>query len=203
MSLGRVVALPVAGALLLSACGGSGGGSGNGGRARTGTARVTRTVTVTTPGATATSGRGGTATTSTSTPTTNSGATTCTPKQLGIHYVRSGGAAGTVYETFAFVNVSSSACSLYGYPGVSLVLTSGQVDDITNVRDPSRPPKHVVVAPGARAPFVLGVHGPAAQPCVQARELRFIPPNDTAYEQITHPGQICGGSVVVSAVGYR
>ncbi len=154
---------------------------------------------------TPTTGAAPSTTTSTSPPSTisSSPGARCTAHDLGIHYVGSNGTPGTVYETFAFINVSSHPCKLYGYPGVSLVLTSGKVDDITTKRDPAHPPKSVTVAPGAHAPFIVGVHSVAAHPCVSVRDFRFIPPDDTAYEQIAHPVKACGASVTVSAVGYR
>jgi hypothetical protein len=193
MSL-RTIGAGLAASALLCACGGSPTGTSRAGSTgHAPTVTVTRTVTETV-----------TAPTPSGAPTTATPTATgaCTPRQLGIHYVNSRGAAGTAYEEFAFVNVSTSPCSLQGYPGVSLVLTSGKIVDIANTRDPARPPKPVSLVSGGQATFVVGIHGDAAYPCVQITHFRFIPPGGTAYEQIAHADQVCGGSVVVSSVGY-
>jgi len=88
-------------------------------------------------------------------------------------------AAGTTY-TLEFTNVSSRACSLYGYPEVtayaSAQIGSAAVDD-TSVR-----PQPVVLEPGATAHSVLSVTGltrfqPDACARVTAPELRVMLPD--------------------------
>jgi Protein of unknown function (DUF4232) len=88
-------------------------------------------------------------------------------------------AAGTSY-TLEFTNVSSRACSLYGYPEVSAYagaqIGSAAADD-TSVR-----PQPVLLEPGATAHSVLRIAGigrfqPTACARVTAPELRVMLPD--------------------------
>jgi hypothetical protein len=88
-------------------------------------------------------------------------------------------AAGTTY-TLEFTNVSSRACSLYGYPQVTAYadaqIGSAAVDD-TSVR-----PQPVTLEPGATAHSVLRITGtgrfqPSACAQVTAPELRVMLPD--------------------------
>ena len=67
---------------------------------------------------------------------------------------------GSTYYTLEFTNVSHRACSLYGYPEVSVYTDSpaagGRVGSAA-VRDTSVQPKPVMLAPGATAHSVLRV----------------------------------------------
>ena len=88
-------------------------------------------------------------------------------------------AAGASY-TLEFTNVSSRACSLYGYPEVSAyagVQVGSAAADDTSVR-----PQPVILAPGATAHSVLSVAGisrfqPTACVQVMAPELRVMLPD--------------------------
>src|SRR6185437_7044615 len=44
----------------------------------------------------------------------------CATRDLQAKVANTEGAAGSVYQNIDFTNVGSTACSLYGYPGVSL-----------------------------------------------------------------------------------
>ena len=88
-------------------------------------------------------------------------------------------AAGTTY-TLEFTNISSRACSLYGYPEVTAYagaqIGSAAVDD-TSVR-----PQPVMLEPGATAHSVLRITGtgrfqPTACARVTAPELRVMLPD--------------------------
>jgi hypothetical protein len=88
-------------------------------------------------------------------------------------------AAGTTY-TLEFTNVSSRACSLYGYPEVTAYagaqIGSAAVDD-TSVR-----PQPVMLEPGATAHSVLRITGtgrfqPTACAQVTAPDLRVMLPD--------------------------
>ena len=94
------------------------------------------------------------------------------------------GARGTYY-TLEFTNVSDRACSLYGYPEVSVYTdsraTSGQIGSAA-IRDTSVRPKPVMLAPGATAHSVLRVMGaggtqPAGCAQVTAEELQVTLPH--------------------------
>jgi len=94
------------------------------------------------------------------------------------------GARGTYY-TLEFTNVSDRACSLYGYPEVSVYTdsraTSGQIGSLA-IRDTSVRPKPVILAPGATAHSVLrvmvaGGTQPAGCAQVTAEELQVTLPH--------------------------
>ena len=130
------------------------------------------------------------------------GAPYCTAKDLGIHLQTTRGAAGSAYQDFGFVNVTSDSCRLYGYPGVSGVTAGGAVVDFNVGHRSSQPERTVLVAPGAQATFSLATTevGPSCKTIVA---LRFIPPNDRRYEQIKVRMRVCGNDVSVSPVESR
>jgi Protein of unknown function (DUF4232) len=49
----------------------------------------------------------------------------CPANQLRLSVGRPDGAAGTIYYPLDFTNVSSAACTMYGYPGVAFVTSQG------------------------------------------------------------------------------
>ncbi len=78
---------------------------------------ATTTVTVTPPAATKTV---------TAAPTTTpSGPGPCPTSELRLAVGRQNGAAGTLYDPLDFTNMSSAACTMYGYPGVAFVTSPG------------------------------------------------------------------------------
>lgn len=108
----------------------------------------------------------------------------CMVDQLEIKAGMSSAGAGSVLSEFAFVNKASTTCSLYGYPHLQLLDSSG--DPIaTHDRDAlpgfdSVPTKLVTLATGQRAWF--GVYYPDATgyanlKCPTAWQLRFTPPH--------------------------
>jgi Domain of unknown function (DUF4232) len=127
--------IPVA-AVLVTACGSSGTG-----------AAPTRTITVT-------------ATPSSPTPATSASSVTsqCTTTDLRLAVGQSNGAAGTVYYPLDFTNASSSACTMFGYPGVAFVSSPGgkQVGAPAG-RESNTVPALVTLEPGATAHATLAV----------------------------------------------
>ncbi len=104
-------------------------------------------------------------------------------------------AAGTSY-TLEFTNVSSRACSLYGYPEVSAYagaqIGSAAADD-TSVR-----PQPVTLLPGATAHSVLSITGPGrSRPtaCAQvtAPELRVLLPAQARPSFVPIHLAVCSG----------
>ena len=78
---------------------------------------ATKTVTVTPPPSTKTV---------TASPTTAPpGPGPCLTSDLRLAVGRQNGAAGTIYYPLDFTNVSSAACTMYGYPGVAFVTAQG------------------------------------------------------------------------------
>lgn len=100
LTAGSLAAVSLAGlCLLATACGTSPGTPGSSGT-------VTVTVTPSSP-----------ARTVTVSPSTGP----CQTSDLRLTVGAANGAAGTIYHPIDFTNVSSAACTLYGYPGVSFV----------------------------------------------------------------------------------
>lgn len=161
---------------------------------RTVTQATVKTVTEKTPAATTTT-RGRT----TSAPRDPK----CVPKDLGIHFAGVDGAAGSLYTSFQFVNVSRHECHLLGYPGMAAYRRSGRRLPVMLSRDHSRRPRLVRLAAGGRAGFsVKAIDNPAAGRCLTAYRLRFTPPDDYSSLEIRRPLRICGprAEVTISPV---
>jgi hypothetical protein len=124
-------------ALLTAACGSSAP-----------TATPTRTVTVTV--------------TPTGTPTPSSpaspGPQPCATTGLKLAVGQPNGAAGTIFYPLDFTNISSSACTMYGYPGVAFVSSpGGSVIGAPAKRRSPPVPAVLTLAPGATAHATLAV----------------------------------------------
>jgi hypothetical protein len=59
-----------------------------------------------------------------------SGVPACASMDLGAHVGLAQGTAGSIYQVIYFTNLSNTACSLYGYPGVSLASGSSTVNQV-------------------------------------------------------------------------
>ncbi len=113
------------------------------------------------------------------------------------------GAAGSIYYTLEFTNLSGHACTLRGYPGISAVSLSGR-----RLGAPAAwgPPGTTAVrlASGATAYAVLQysdviTSNSGPQPCdaVTAAGLRVYPPNQTASKIVPFPLKVCTRSGLV------
>jgi hypothetical protein len=96
------------------------------------------------------------------------------------------GYAGGADYVIDFTNQSGAACTMYGYPGVSLVSGPPYAQiGLAAQRDSTAPVKLVTLIPGAMATAQLQVvdaHNFSPQICrpVSATHLRVYPPNQTA-----------------------
>jgi Protein of unknown function (DUF4232) len=94
-------------------------------------------------------------------------------------------AAGSSYYPIVFTNTSGSACTLYGYPGVSFVTASGSQVGASATEDPVYPRQLVTLAPGGTAHAELRIataqNYPAAT-CspVAVSTLKVFPPGQTS-----------------------
>ena len=91
-------------------------------------AAATKTVTATAPATTspsAASTPSPTATTGSGTTAAGAGPGPCSSADLQASLGQGGAAAGTFYQLVVLTNTSHSACTLYGYPGVSFVTEQG------------------------------------------------------------------------------
>jgi len=143
-------------------------------------AAPTTTVTVTT--APAASGSASNSSTPSSAVT---GPPACPTSSLQVKQGVSQGYAGGVYEVIDFTNTSGSPCSLYGYPGVSLVSGPPYTQiGLAAKRTASTAPKLVTLAPGATANALLQIVDALNYPqasCgpTKATALKIYPPNQT------------------------
>ncbi|HTX84569.1 MAG TPA: DUF4232 domain-containing protein, partial [Streptosporangiaceae bacterium] len=126
--------VPVA-AFLVAACGSAGTGA-----APTKTITVTTTPSSPAPAAPA-----------------SSGTSQCTTADLRLTVGASNGAAGTIYYPLDFTNASSSACTMYGYPGVAFVSSPGGSQVGAAAGRSSTTPALVTLEPAATAHATLAV----------------------------------------------
>lgn len=114
---------------------------------------------------------------------------------------------GTTTATVRVVNTSTSACTLYGYPGVTVVDDQGKSAPITATRETSEAvaAAHVVLKPGQGANALLrfddiNTEGSASgeHTCgVQASTVRVILPDTTQVLAAKVEGGVDGGTLNV------
>lgn len=178
-------------ALLAAACGPSASPA----AAPTVTKTVTVTVTPTSPG----SGGGGTPQPS-PTGTGSAGPGACATSALHVSIGNGNGAAGSVYYPIVFTNASGTACTLFGFPGVSFVTSpnGSQIGDAAT-RHSDKPVQTVTLAPGGVAHATLQVvqalNFPATkcQP-VTAHFLKIYPPNQTESVVLSFTAKACAAT---------
>jgi len=106
--------------------------------------------------------------------------------RLKVSLAKAEGAAGSTYDTVRFTNTGSTTCSLYGYPGVSLVgHGNGTQIGAAADRDHSVAPTMVLVRSGASTTFVVrlvqaGNYPRSACSPSPADGFRIYPPGSTA-----------------------
>ena len=163
-------AAAMAGAALLAACGSSAPAS-----------APPSTVTVTASPNPATNPPTGTS----STPAA-AGAAACATSAMSVKLGPGNGAAGSTYLPIEFTNTSGSACTLFGYPGVSFVtgVNGSQVGAAAH-RDSTQPATEVTLPPGAVAHATLQIIDAENFPLSTCKitpvhTLKIYPPNQTA-----------------------
>lgn len=112
------------------------------------------------------------------------------------------GAAGSIYYTLEFTNLSGHACTLSGYPGVSAVDLSGHRIGAAAKRDTANTPHTVTLGTGPNASaatatlrIVENLNFPSST-CgpVTAAGLRVYPPNQRASKIVPFPFGACSKS---------
>jgi hypothetical protein len=117
------------------------------------------------------------------------------------------GYAGGVYEVIDFTNTSGSPCTLYGYPGVSLVSGPPYTQiGLAAKRSTSSARKVVTLAPGATANALLQIvdalnYPPASCGPTKATALKIYPPNQTVPVYLPSTSTGCGKSVQIMYIG--
>jgi hypothetical protein len=177
----RLVVVGLGAALVLAGCGSSSSG---------GPAAPPTSVTVTTPPPTHSHSATPTPLTSpTSTPTPSASAThsasasACSSSNLKLSLGIGQGTAGTSYQVLVLTNTGASACTLFGYPGVSFVDSSGAIIGLPASRGKGTEATITLAAGGAanalsRQPDA-GNFPPAACKMKTADRVRVYPPNQT------------------------
>lgn len=105
----------------------------------------------------------------------------CAASALKVTAGSPGAAAGSAYYPLRFRNVTGAACTLHGYPGVSLVRNSGRRIGRAARRDRAYPPSPVYLAPGKSGHATLQVtdalnYPPRSCRPVTAHHLKVYPP---------------------------
>jgi hypothetical protein len=106
------------------------------------------------------------------------------------------GAAGSVYQVIVFTNIGNTACTLYGYPGVSLaagkpVTQVGQAA----TRSPVAPATLVTLQPGKTGNALLRITQALNYPTATCS------PKATTYLQIYPPGETTPIYLAYTATG--
>jgi hypothetical protein len=99
------------------------------------------------------------------------------------------GTAGSTFYELEISNISSSTCTLYGYPGVSALRGSSQLGSAAS-RDASHPDTLVTLVPGGTSHVILrvvdvGVYPPSSCKPALATSLRVYAPG--AYASLLVP----------------
>jgi hypothetical protein len=129
---------------------------------------------------------------------TASGTPGCLASGLQARLGSSQGTAGTIYQVVVLTNTSGSACTLYGYPGVSFVTGAGgsQVG-APATKNPAVTVTLVTLAAGGEANLLLGVHDAGAFPSCTLTNvgwLRIYPPGDYGSVYVQYKTQACANA---------
>lgn len=183
-------------ACLLALTVGCGGGKSNasGGASQTPSSTPTTATTTPAPSITPTP----TPTPSTTPSASRSGTPTappCTIADLHVTVRPGGGAAGSVFSTIVYTNVSTAACSTGGYGGISYVDSAGKQVGAPAQRTPATATVFVL-APGGRATQQLQEGEAENYPASTCHPspttgLRIYPPNETHSVVVAHQSVGC------------
>jgi len=117
------------------------------------------------------------------------------------------GYAGGTYQVIDFTNTSGATCTLFGYPGVSLVSGPPYTQiGLAAKRVSNTPVKQITLAPGATANALLQIvdalNFPTAT-CAPAKStgLRVFPPNQTASVYLPYTSYGCAEPVQTLFIG--
>ena len=138
---------------------------------------------------------------------TATGPAACPTSSLQVKQGVSQGYAGGVYVVIDFTNTSGSTCTLYGYPGVSLVSGPPYMQiGLAAKRSTSTPKKLVTLAPGATANALLQIVDALNYPSAscgptKATALKVYPPNQTVPVYLPNTSNGCTKPVQILYIG--
>jgi hypothetical protein len=108
----------------------------------------------------------------------------CATRDLQVKAGTAEGAAGSVYQVIDFTNIGTAACTLYGYPGVSLAAGTPVTQvGLAAARSNTAGPAVVTLQPGATGNAVLRITQALNYP------QSTCSPKTTTYLQIYPPNQ--------------
>ena len=111
------------------------------------------------------------------------------------------GYAGGIYQVIDFTNTSGATCTLYGYPGVSLVSGPPYAQiGLAAKRTTTTPVKQITLAPGTTANAVVQIVDALNFPTntcspVKSTNMRVFPPNQTISVYLRYASYGCSKSV--------
>jgi hypothetical protein len=135
------------------------------------------------------------------------GPAACPTSSLQVKHGVAQGYAGGVYEVIDFTNTSGSTCTLFGYPGVSLVSGPPYAQiGLAAKRSTSTPRKLVTLAPGATANALLQIVDALNYPTAscgpaKATALKIYPPNQTVPVYLPNTSNGCTKAVQIMYIG--
>jgi hypothetical protein len=138
--------------------------------------------------------------------TGTSGPSACATSGLNLTLGAPEGYAGGVVQAIVFTNRSGAACTLYGYPGVSLVSAPPYTQiGLAASRASTVPVKLITLAPGASASAMLQIvdalnFGSATCSPTKAAYLRVYPPNQTVPAYLANTSETCAQPVQTLSV---
>jgi hypothetical protein len=154
------------------------------------------------------SGSGNTpAVASPSSATAAAGPAACPTSSLRVKQGVAQGYAGGMYQVIDFTNTSGSTCTLYGYPGVSLVSGPPYMQiGLAAKRNTSTPRTLVPLAPGATANALLQIVDALNYPTAscgpaKATALKVYPPNQTVPVYLPNTSSGCTKPAQILSIG--
>ena len=138
---------------------------------------------------------------------TATGPAACPTSSLQVKQGVAQGYAGGVYVVIDFTNTSGSTCTLYGYPGVSLVSGPPYMQiGLAAKRSTTTPKTLVTLAPGATANALLQIVDALNYPSAscgpaKATALKVYPPNQTVPVYLPNTSNGCTKPVQILYIG--
>ncbi|HSV65894.1 MAG TPA: DUF4232 domain-containing protein [Mycobacteriales bacterium] len=137
--------------------------------------------------------------TPTAAPTTPAAGTRCHTGDLAIRLVAGSPGAGQRYASIVLTNTTARTCTIYGYGGLVLLDPARHELPTRVLRDPTAPPRTVVLRSGQQAASQLhwtvvpDAHEPTTGPCEPTPAyLRVIPPDERTSLTTPWPyGPVC------------
>ena len=111
--------------------------------------------------------------------------TTCNTDELSLALTSTDAAAGTYNYDLTFTNIGTRSCTLFGYPGVSLVNDNGNMIGSPAERTENSQEITITLEPQGKVKAVLyaanSENFSEGQCSAGATKVRVYPPNDTGY----------------------